>query len=229
MIVDKFFSFFGKIALVLLIIGGIAYGAYGLGKGSFRPPGFGGVSTTATPTRDPGLNPEPVPSTSSAFTPTAAPESSTIPAGLNASSGLSFTKYQITVPSLWTNTHKTTNEGTWTDTLTLTNAKIAGTVKIFQGATGGAVCLYPGDPDFEGPSSRYDKFVELKTADGVVLRRSWTQTQGGTDQSYTICQKASDGSWGQPTVFGHMSVKILSTDPNPLPDIDAMIASLKKQ
>lgn len=225
---DKFFSLFGKIALVLLLIGGIAYGAYGLGKGSFRPPGFGGVSTTATPTRDRGLNPEPVPSTSSTLIPSPTSESLTLTAGLDASSGLSFTKYRLTYPAGWVPKHTTTNEGTWTDTLTLDHNNIAATLKLFQGATGGAVCLYPSDPNFEGPSSRYDKFVELKTADGVVLRRSWTLPEGGAEQAYTICQKASDGSWGQPTVFGHISIKILSSDANTLPEIDTMLSSLKK-
>ena len=209
---------FGKTALILILIGGIAYTAYSFGKGSFSPPGFGGVTTSATPEVSPTALPP-----FAVATPT--PESGAqISAGLDASSGLSFTKYQLSAPKSWIPNHATTNEGTWTDTLTLTSTK-GGTVKMFQGATGGAVCLYAGDPDFEGPSSRYDKYVELTTRDGIVLRRGWTT---GSEQNFTVCQKSQDGSWGQPTVFGHVSVKIASSDATEIAEVDAMLTSLKK-
>lgn len=216
---NKFFEIFGKIALILVLVGGVAYGAYSFGKGSFTPSGFGGVTTTKSPEATPTELPP-----FAVATPT--PNAGTrIAAGLDASSGLSFTKYQISVSPSWTPTHVTTNEGTWTDTLTLTHAS-GGTVKFFQGATGGAMCLYPDDADAEGPSSRYDTFVELKTSDGVSLRRGWTT---GSEQNSTVCQKSSDGSWGQPTVFGHVSVKLGSFDSATLTAVDEMIRTLKKQ
>ena len=219
---DTFFSFFGKAVLVIALLGGISYAAYTLGKSTSSTVKSGAASTTAmpTPTLDPGLMPEKIPGSV---------KTTVITAGLGTDSGLSFTKYQITVPDGWTPNHVTTNEGTWVDTLTLT--KGAATVKIFQAATGGAMCLYTGDADFEGPSSRYDSFVAITTADGIVLRRgstNETSTDYISKKGFTMCQKGSE-SYGQPTVFGHMS---LTTALNPeaalLTEVDAIISSLKK-
>ncbi|MCL4199858.1 hypothetical protein KJZ67_00775 [Patescibacteria group bacterium] len=218
---DKFFSFFGKFVLVAAILGGIAYGAYSLGRTTAPASQSGAASTTAAPTAnpttDPGLMPEAQPETT---------KGTIITAGVGAESGLSFTKYQMTVPQSWTPNHTTTNEGTWVDTLTLT--KGTNQLKIFQAATGGAMCLYAGDADFEGPSSTYDSFVTITTADNIVLRRGTTNTNNGATKGYTMCQKGSE-SYGQPTVFGHMSLTTaLNPDPALLAEVDAMIASLKK-
>lgn len=218
---DKFFSLFGKLVLIIALFGGIAYGAYSLGKMT-APTAPGAASTAATPTAeptmDPGLTPEKLP---------AELQHTVITAGVGAESGLSFSKYQITVPPGWTPTHTTTSEGTWVDTLTLT--KGTNTFKIFQAATGGAMCLYTGDADFEGPSSRYDAYVDIKTADNITLRRGTTNANNGTTKGYTMCQKGSE-SFGQPTSYGHMSLTTsLTPDAAVLLEVDAMIASLKKQ
>ncbi len=219
---DKFFSFLGKAVLVLAILGGVSYGAYMLGRKT-QPSESGAVATavtpTAEPTIDPGLMPEKLPEESKKTT--------IVTAGVGAESGLSFTKYQLTVPQSWTPSHTTTNEGTWVDTLTLTKGTT--TFKIFQAATGGAMCLYPDDADFEGPSSRYDSYIELQTADGVMLRRGTTNTNNGATKGYTICQKGTE-TYGQPTGFGHMSLTTgLPVDPTVIAEVDAMIASLKKR
>ena len=214
---DKFYSLFGKFVLIAVIIGGVAYGAYRLGNSTASRAPSGAVSVTGapSPTTDIGLMPEKKPET------TKAPN--VITAGLGAESGLSFTKYKITVLDNWTPNHTTTNEGTWMDTLTLTRGTAQ--IKIFQGATGGAMCFYPGDTVEEGPSSSYDEFVEITTTEGVKLRRG--STKGAT--SFTVCAKGSD-SYGQPTNFGHISYKT-STPPDlvTLTEMDAMIATLKKQ
>lgn len=219
---DKFFSFLGKAVLVLAILGGVSYGAYMLGRKT-QSPESGAVATavtpTAEPTIDPGLMPEKLPEENKKTT--------IVTAGVGAESGLSFTKYQLTVPQGWTPSHTTTNEGTWVDTLILTKGTT--TFKIFQAATGGAMCLYPDDADFEGPSSRYDSYVELQTADGVMLRRGTTNTNNGTTKGYTVCQKGTE-TYGQPTGFGHMSLTTgLPVDPTVIAEVDAMIASLKKR
>lgn len=217
---DKLFAVFGKIILIVILLGGVAYGAYSLGKTTTPQSEKGAASTTAapTPTEEIMLQPEKKPE--------GAKTANTVTAGLDASSGLSFTKYQITVPEGWTPNHVTTNEGTWVDTLTLTKGTTQ--IKIFQAATGGALCLYPADADFEGPSSRYDSFVEITTADNIVLRRSSTTATTGATKGYTMCQKGTE-NYGQPTGFGHMS---LTTALNPgaalLAEVDGMIASLKK-
>ncbi len=215
---DKFFSFFGKAVLVFALLGGISYAAYSLGSKSASPasqPGEASTTAMPTPTMDPGLKPESLPE---GFKP-----AKTITAGLGSDSGLSFTKYQITVPDGWTPDHVTTNEGTWVDTLTLTKGTTK--LKIFQAATGGALCLYPTDADFEGPSSRYDNYVTITTADGIIVRRGSTK---GSTSGYTMCQKGSE-NYGQPTVFGHMSLTTaLNPDAALLTEIDGMIATLKK-
>ena len=93
------------------------------------------------------------------------------------------------------------------------------------------MCLYAGDADFEGPSSHYDSYVAITTADGIVLRRgstNETSTDYISKKGFTMCQKGSD-NYGQPTVFGHMSLTTSSNpDPALLAEVDAMIASLKK-
>lgn len=216
---DTFYSFFGKFVLIAAILGGVAYGAYSLGQSTAPKTQSGAASTTAmpTPTIDIGLMPEKKPEST---------KTTTVTAGLGKDSGLSFTKYQITVPESWIPNHVTTSEGTWMDTLTLT--KGTAQLKIFQAATGGAMCLYAGDADFEGPSSRYDYYVGITTADGVVLRRGSTIANNGTTKGFTMCQKGTE-TYGQPTVFGHMSLTTaLNPDATLLAEIDGMIASLKK-
>ena len=221
---DKFFSVFGKIVLIAVLLGGIAYGAYTYGKMTSPDAKPSAASTTAAPTNAPAA-------TDSRLLPETKPEPTKgsvaqITAGLGAESGLSFTKYQIVPFPGWTPNHVTTNEGTWTDTLTLT--KGSNTLKIFQGATGGAMCLYPGDAAFEGPSSSYDSFVAITTADNITLRRGTTMGGNGATKSYTMCQKGTD-AYGQPTVFGHMSLTTaLNADAAVISEADAMISSLKK-
>ena len=224
---DNLFAMLGKLVLIVTIIGGVAYGAYSLGETSPLPgQSPGAATTTAAPT-------EPLPTATNVPSPK---PTKVVQAGLDASSGLSFTKYQMTVPEDWVVTHTTTNEGTWVDTLILTKdfAPTGGKVqlKIFQAATGGALCLYPGDADFEGPSSRYDVFENITTADGIILRRGTTKDTDPNymtkPKSYTVCQKSADGSFGQPTVFGHMSLSnVLGSAA--MTEVDAMIASLKKR
>lgn len=221
---DKFFALFGKLVLIAALLGGIAYGAYTYGKMTSPDAKPAAASVTAAPTQaipttDPGLMPEKQPEATKAAV-------SQMTAGLGADSGLSFTKYSLMPLPGWTPNHVTTNEGTWTDTLTLT--KGTSTLKIFQGATGGAMCLYPGDAVFEGPSSSYDSFVALKTTDGIQLRRGITTGSNGTTKTYTMCQKNTD-AYGQPTVFGHMSLTTaVNADAAVISEADAMIASLKK-
>ncbi|MBP9814030.1 hypothetical protein KBC80_02445 [Candidatus Woesebacteria bacterium] len=214
---DKFFSVFGKFVLIALILGGVAYGAYRLGTNTASNTPYGAVSVTSapSPTIDPGLTPDNLP--------VATKTPSVISAGLGAESGLSFTKYKLTVLDNWTPNHTTTNEGTWMDTLTLTRGTAQ--IKIFQGATGGAMCFYPGDTVAEGPSSSFDEFTEITTTEGVKFRRG--NTKGVA--SFTICAKGSD-TYGQPTNFGHISYKTANPpDLVTLTEMDAMIASIKKQ
>lgn len=213
---DKFFAFFGKFILVVLLVGGVAYGAYRLGTNTVSKEMSGAVSVTATPkpTLDIGLMPEKVPETKKIY--------KTVVAGVAASSKLSFSKYEITILDGWAYTDES-DIAMPSDTLTIT--KGTNQIKIYQAPTGGAMCTYPGDTIAEGPSSPYDEFVEITTVDGTHFRRS--NTKGSS--TFTICAKGPD-SYGQPTSFGHISYKTTNPpDLISLTEMDAMIASIKKQ
>lgn len=224
---DKFFSFFGKAVLILLFVGALAGGGYYLGRSEKINLGGQTQKPEAVSTTSPQESPMP---TDIGLMPEKLPEElkkpTTMTAGLGSESGLSFTKYQIAIPDGWTADYTSENEGTPVDTLVVKNG--AYEVKIFQAATGGAMCLYPGDGDFEGPSSRYDTYVAFTTADGVTLRRGGTSAASGTKRGFTVCQK-SGNSYGQPTVFGHVSYTTpLAPDEAMLKVMDEMIRGLKK-
>lgn len=211
---EKFFSIFGKITLVVLIIGALAGGGYYFGRS-------GKINLGQSPVPEAATTTNPLPPVTE--TPQAA---SIIAAGLGSESGLSFTRYTIAVPEGWVPVHTSTNEGTPVDTLTITNGSYE--LKIFQAATGGAMCLYPGNADFEGPSSRYDTFAELTTADGLILRRGGKTVASGNTRGFTVCQKGTE-NFGQPTVFGHTGYTTpLNPDNAMISQMDGMIASLKK-
>jgi hypothetical protein len=186
---DKFFAIFGKVVLVAALLGGVAYGAYTFGR-----QGFAGTPSTADKTTTSQTSTQiTLDSTVSAeITPTKKP-TKTVTAGVAASAQLSFSKYQITVLDGWAYTNDTTAGDSPTDTLTIT--KNGYQIKIYQAATGGAMCIYPEDAPFEGPSSTYDEYVDITTVGSLKLRRS--HTTGAT--TYTICSRGSEGLYGQPT------------------------------
>lgn len=145
----------------------------------------------------------------------------TIIAGVSKSAGLSFDNYSIITPSDWIS--KKESQTNMDERLTLSKGEYS--ISIFQAATGGALCLYPGDADFEGPSSKFEVFTTLTTKDGRILRRSGDKK--GT--TFTICQKSPDNSYQQPTNYGHISVKLAADfTPEILTEVDSIISSLKK-
>ncbi len=207
---NGFFAFFGKFIFILLIISVLIGGGYYLGTGtlSFLPVP-GAVTTTA-------------PTPPAEYTP--APPKQVVKAGV--ASGLSFSLYSIEVPNDWKVTQQHEDEPSPMDTLTLRRGTYS--IKIYQAATGGAMCLYPGDPDFEGPSSRYDIFVPITTKDGTILRRGGTTGGSATTGGFTLCQKGTE-NYGQPTGYGHISYATpVPTDETFLKEMDAIISSLKK-
>lgn len=204
---EKFFSIFGKIMLIVLVLGSLTYGGYYFGR-----------KTVSVKERVAG-NDEVVPASA---VPTLLPTPhalSTIVAGLPKSAGLSFDQYSVITPSDWVS--KKESQTAMDEKLVLSNGEYI--INIFQAATGGALCLYNGDAEFEGPSSRFTKFVDLTTKDNRSLRRS------GEGNAFTVCQKSGDGSYQQPTNYGHIAIK---TAANPtaemLSEIDQIISSLKK-
>ncbi len=180
----------GKFILIVGVLAILAYGGYFFGKKQVRQ------QTQVTPT---GVSKK------------------TITAGLDTSSGLSYTKYSIEVPQDWTVTTDN-HQSVPIDTLFITKGDYQ--IKIFQAPTGDSICLYPGD----------NTFMSLTTVDGLALRRSGTITPGSdAHRSFTICHFSEHYNFQQPTVFGHTSYKTpLTPDEVILRKMDAMISSLKK-
>jgi hypothetical protein len=133
---------------------------------------------------------------------------------------LSFPKYQLSLPSGWENNLE--KMGADAEKLILTKGSYS--ISITQGGFGGAICLFPGDPDVEGPSGRYDTFTDLLDKSGDILRRVGTSLGGG----FSICEKTQYG-WNAPTSFGHITIATPKTpDPQTLSEIDTIISSLTK-
>lgn len=211
--------------LILLIIALLVAGGFYLGTGkipllSTMTPQTA-VTTTALESPTPTPTYSDLPTTGSPTpTPTVAAKSKTISAGVK--SGLSFNQYTIQIPDGWAYTQAHEDAPSPMDTLTMT--KNGYTLKIFQAATGGAMCVYPGDPEPEGPASTFTSFVTIKDGDGKDYRRAQT-TSGG---AFTLCQNSQYG-WGQPTSFGHISFSTPNpADPTILQEMDAIFGTLKK-
>lgn len=186
----------------ILILLAVAGGAYYLG-------------TRQTPTEPQALQPSPLPQATETPTPFLQKE-------VSGGGVLNFKAYTLSVPEGWIVSRESEKD----DIDRLTLSKDGYEIRIMQGATGGSLCLYPGDLDVEGPSVRYTTYVVIKTQDGDVFRRSGVEKPTG----YTICRMQDDGSYIQPTNFGHISyafpddyqVDILS-------EMDSIISSLKSK
>lgn len=225
---EKVYPILGKIFLVVLVLGSV-----GLGGAYLNQIGIlnTNILNSQSPTPQPRNNTETAANNSykieSLTTPAPVLEFKTIEAGLDKSSGLSFTKYSVQIPTDWIYNHEYENPGVPTDTLTLTKGEYS--IKIFQAATGGAVCLYPGDPGFEGPNSKYDVFVNLTTKDGTNLRRSGTNAYQGNTRGFTVCQKDSEGGYQQPSGYGHIQITTPVNISNPvIEEVDNILKSLFK-
>lgn len=193
--------------LVLLILGGLTFTGFYFGKQT---------KTTEEPVKsdEEKVTEQIVPTPK---TPTLV----TVVAGLSKSAGLSFDQYSIITPDDWTS--KKESQTVLDEKLIL--GKNGYSISIFQAATGGALCLYPGDAHFEGPSSKFEIYTALNTKDNRILRRSGDIN--GT--AFTICQKSADGSYQQPTNYGHISIKMTNNwTEEVLTEIDSIISSLKK-
>lgn len=204
---DKLFAIFGKISLVVIILTTMIYGGYYFGKkagNTIKPEAVNTEESLET------TLPSPQPTNQSQIT---------VIGGVPKSAGLSFDQYSIFTPEGWSS--KKENQTVADEKLILTKGEYQ--ISIFQAATGGAFCLYPGDDDLEGPSSRFETFIILTTKDGRTLRRSLNEN------GFTVCQKSADGSYQQPTNYGHISIKMPTTwTQEVLTEIDTILSSLKK-
>jgi len=201
-IVNKIVVFL--LVVVILLVGGIAYiaGRSGLVKLptiSINQPGSQSTSSPeayATPTEKPSKT-------------------------INGGGILSFPKYSISVPLDWEDSREIPGP----DAEKVIVKKGQYEISILEGGFGGSICLYPGDPDSEGPSARYTSFIEITTRAGDLFRRSWS----GAGTGFAICQKTQYG-WGAPTLYGHISFKVpTSYTTEAITEMDAILASFTKR
>jgi len=190
------------IIIIIILVGGLSF--------------FAGKSGTFIKTQ----TPTPTPSSGVTSTPTATPKPTRKVTGGGI---LSFPKYELIIPDDWQNTRE--SQGADDEKIILTKGVYS--ISITQGGFGGAVCLYSGDADIEGPSARYDAYKELSTRSGDEFRRSWTGEEMAS-KGYGICHKSQYG-WGAPTNYGHISFGTPTTKTREMLDeMDAILASLKK-
>lgn len=213
---DKFFALFGRVALILVIVAAVSGASFYVGKLT---------SSTLVKTGEISSSPAITPSPSPLVTPKAV---KVVSAGLGNIAGVNFPKYTISVPDDWTVTSEHSEKDSPLDVLTIT--KNAYRLKIFQAATGGSICLYPGDPPLEGPSASFTTFTQLSDAEGREYRRSGSEALAKNDTvGFTLCHKSSYGNWQQPTPFGHVSFSLPKNfDAATLKEMDTMVRSLKK-
>lgn len=135
---------------------------------------------------------------------------------------LSFPTYQVQLPEGWASERV---QGQDSDKLTLT--KLNYKITITEAAFGGGGCLYPGDAPSE-MAQTFTTFTEITNPNGFIFRRSMSGPN-----TYTVCQKNTiDGSFGAPTIFGHISFETPGTpDKNGIvfPEVDAILASINKK
>lgn len=192
------------IAIIIILIAALSFS---VGKSGFS------IKKPETPTPQTSLN-------SPTLTPTAPPTNTR---KVTAGGILSFPKYELTVPTDW----QDTREASGADDEKIVLTKGAYQISITQGGFGGAVCLYPGDADIEGPSARYDAFKEITTQSADLFRRSWTGDEL-TSSGFGICHKSQYG-WGAPTLYGHIAfITPTGKTKAMLEEMDSILTSLKK-
>lgn len=207
---NSFFTVFGKVMLVVLVIGLL------IGGGVF----IGLKFKSATPSPTPTAIFTPLPT--QIETPTPTPTAPTFNTVSVTSAGGAFVSFKITVPSDWTTD---TSQVAGAPKLTVTKANYQ--LIISQGAGGGASCLYPGDPsqDF---AAMFNAPTLINSASGQFRRATAAAGSPAGTEVYTVCEQKPTG-WGLPTQFGYITY---NTPANPdtaiLVMMDNMIASIKK-
>lgn len=140
---------------------------------------------------------------------------------ITAGGVLVFPSYTVEIPLLW---NALQTSGTNSNNLTITNN--AYKIVISQAASGGGGCTYPSETPAEMAQS-FSSFVEITDLNGYVFRRGPTE---GSANTWTVCQKQSDSSFGFPTIFGNITITTpQTTTDQDLAIVDNIISSLKKQ
>lgn len=213
---DKFFSLLGKLLVIVGVVGILVGGGYYLGTKFNKPATIPTVSIVPTQ----------APVTVAVVSPSSAIQQKT-PTGrfaVNAGGVKPFSAYTLSGVAGWTPT-KTENASS--NKVVLTKGDYS--VTILQGALGGGPCVFPGDkPQDMAIQLTSSTMIELLT--GNPLRRGQTQSVNANETDFTVCQKASDGSYGTITDFGVINyVTPLNPDSETLAEMDAMVGSLQKE
>ena len=224
---DRFWSLFGKLVFFVIIIGGlVGIGVLIGSKYLAKNQNTQAISPTAVPSQAISTTPAQTASSSAGTTSTRMDKS--LKTQISAGGAKPFVLYTILVVPGW-NVGKEHDDSIPTDKLTLTKGDYS--LVISQGPSGGARCVYPGDPqgDFSSP---FVAFTPVPTTtDANFFRRSKVQdlTKDGK-QGYTICQKNTDGTYGDPTLYGHINYLVPGvSDSSTLTEMDSMLGSLQKQ
>jgi hypothetical protein len=198
--------------LVMFFVIVVGAGAFLLGKQAVKP-----NTITPTPTISESDTKNVDTSQNQDLTPTKTEEKTITAGGV-----LSFPKYTVSLPEGWASERE---QGQDMDKLTL--SKLGYKITISEGAFGGSGCLYPGDPPSE-MAQTFTSFVEINNPNGFVFRRGGGELFNG-QRGWTVCQKGSEGSFGAPTIFGHVNISgPATTNAEILAEIDSIFASIKK-
>ncbi len=198
----------GILVMFLVII--VGAGAFLLGKKAIEP-------SSITPTQTVSETKKIDSSQTQTATPTKTQQKEITAGGV-----LSFPKYTILLPKGWTSEREQKQD---MDKLTLTKSGYK--ITINEAAFGGGGCLYPGDPPSE-MAQTFSSYVEINNPNGFVFRRGGGEFSNG-QRGWTVCQKGTEGSFGTPTMFGHVNITgPENTDAAILAEIDSVFASIKK-
>lgn len=213
--------------IMTLIVVGVGYVAYTYGKQTAAV-----TQPTPIPTKTAD---SPTPTIVSGTSPIT--EMETTPAVAMASfttekvPDLSFSAYMVQYPTSWQKTITYVNPATGIKTgYTLTFSKNNYALKIYQAAIGGSVCLFDGDPIFDGPSQSFkDKqFVDLSGFG--ILRRVQTSSNNPQSVVFTVCQKGDGATayYGIPTKVGAITYEApLAYDQATIAEMDSIIKSIQ--
>lgn len=218
---DKFFAVIGKILLGSILLAVVLTAGYFIGTAKNTKEALPSLPDTpvATPIQA-NAKPLETPIPTQEPTSTATPEK-IFTGGLD--SGTSFKKYSVKASPDWSEKDEITPGVIHKKTL----SKDGYTLTIYQAPMGGGGCTYDGDQE-QMMAQTYKHFVPITTS-ANTYRRSWND-DGKATQSYTICQKGSENSYGSPTKFGGISVSAPSPASDAmLSEIDTIIASIKEQ
>jgi len=215
---DKFFSLFGKLVLILVVIGVVLLGGYYLGK---KYTFFQANNTTVS-----SISP-----TNSALqvTSAASPTINQTQADPHVAiygGGISpFNKYLMSGFKTWT---KTVDHSSSLDKMTLTFGSYQ--LTILQAALGGSGCTFPGQSGSEMSVILSAPVANIVMFDGSTYKRGQADT--GTNPgkaTYTVCQ-GSGNQYSTITSFGVINYVVpLNPDTQTVAMMDAMVSSLQKQ